>query len=246
MTSGRTEGRRRLLTSAAFGLLAVGGLILLIWAFAHQTGAPPSPDEGQGLGATTTTATPSAPPTLSSGVQTQDPAANTSSPSSASATTEPAVQALPRSEPIAVRIPTIDVDTALHGLGLDDEGGLQVPSGERYDQAAWYVGSPTPGEEGPAVIEGHVTSQGSVPSVFYDLGALSRGDRIEVEREDGSVATFQVYATDSFPKDDFPKALVYGNTSGPEMRLITCGGVYDPQGRRHLDNIVVFARLIES
>jgi sortase (surface protein transpeptidase) len=159
---------------------------------------------------------------------------------------EPTVEAMPRSTPASVTIPAIDVRSDLHALGLNQDGSLQVPSGARYDQAAWYSGSPTPGELGPAVIEGHVTSQGSVPSVFFDLGRLSRGDTVEVARADGSVATFEVYATDSFPKDDFPKVAVYGNTEVPELRLITCGGDYDPQARAHVDNIVVFAKLVSG
>lgn len=159
---------------------------------------------------------------------------------------KPGIEALPESEPVAVRIPSIDVESQLHGLGLNDDGSLQVPSGERYDQAAWYTGAPTPGEVGPAVIEGHVTSQGSTPSVFFDLGALTSGDKVEVDREDGTTAVFEVYDAESFPKDEFPKVGVYGNTDQPELRLITCGGVYDAEQRRHLDNIVVFARMVET
>lgn len=154
--------------------------------------------------------------------------------------------ALPASEPVRVRVPAIGVDSPLHPLGLDDAGRLEVPSGDRYDEAAWYAGSPTPGELGPSVIEGHVTSQGSVPSVFFELGAVRPGDTVEVDREDGTTATFEVYGTDSFPKDEFPKTTVYGNTTGPELRLITCGGSYDAERRAHVDNIVVFARLVDS
>lgn len=159
---------------------------------------------------------------------------------------EPAMQALPPSEPVSIDIPGIDVTSDLHPLGLNEDGTLAVPSGELYDQAAWYDGSPTPGEVGPSVIEGHVTSQGSVPSVFFELGAMEVGDLVEVDREDGTTATFEVYAIDSFPKDDFPKVAVYGNTDVPELRLITCGGEYDPEARAHVDNIVVFARMVPS
>ncbi|WP_228386672.1 class F sortase [Ornithinicoccus halotolerans] len=153
---------------------------------------------------------------------------------------------MPRSAPASIEIPAIDVSSPLHSLGLNDDGTLQVPSGERYDEAAWYDGSPTPGEIGPAVIEGHVTSQGATPSVFFELGALEPGDRVRVTREDGSVAVFEVYAADSFPKDAFPTMAVYGNTDRPELRLITCGGEYDTDARAHVDNVVVFARLVST
>ena len=109
---------------------------------------------------------------------------------------------------------------------------------------AWYDGSPTPGETGPSVIEGHVT-WGGRPSVFFDLGALAPGDRVSVLRADGSIAEFEVYDAARYPKDSFPTLEVYGRTEGPELRLITCGGDLDADGH-HLDNTVVFARLVPS
>jgi LPXTG-site transpeptidase (sortase) family protein len=148
------------------------------------------------------------------------------------------------SKPTAVRIPSIGVESPVHGLGLDEEGRLQVPSGELYDQVAWYDGSPSPGETGPAVLEGHVTGAGYAPSVFFELGATRRGDLIEVDRADGSTARFKVTEVKSTPKDNFPRIDVYGATEGPELRVITCGGTYDKEAGRHLDNVIVFAKLV--
>ena len=36
--------------------------------------------------------------------------------------------------------------------------------------------------------------------------------------------------------------LVYGNTAGPELRLITCGGTVAESTGRFVDNVIVFAR----
>ncbi len=145
-----------------------------------------------------------------------------------------------------MRLPGIDVDSPVHGLGLDGQGQLMVPSGERYDEVAWYDGSPTPGEVGPAVLEGHVTGSGHDPSVFFELGATKTEDLVEVDRADGSTATFEVTDVRKYPKADFPRVDVYGATVGPELRIITCGGTYDGTARRHLDNVVVFAELVEG
>lgn len=241
-------GRGRWLSLAACGLLLALGAGLLWWALAHQVGEPPSP------AGTRHTASPApsadgradAGEVTSGGTRdTVDTPGTTGQTGEAVAPGDGPTGTLPASEPVAVRIPAIGVDSALHPLGLDADGALQVPSGERYDEAAWYDGSPTPGETGPSVIEGHVTSHGSVPSVFFELGAVEPGDLVEVDREDGSTATFEVYGARAFPKDSFPKATVYGNTGGPELRLITCGGAYDPELGAHVDNIVVFARLVD-
>jgi sortase (surface protein transpeptidase) len=141
-----------------------------------------------------------------------------------------------------MRIPSIGVDSEVTVVGLNPDGTLEVPQpGPDYDKAAWYRGSPTPGQRGPAVIEGHVDSAKNGPSVFYDLGRVTRGDTVEITREDGSVLTFVVDAVQTFPKDDFPTLSVYGNTERPELRLITCGGEFDSTRGHYLNNTVVFA-----
>jgi hypothetical protein len=46
-----------------------------------------------------------------------------------------------------------------------------------------------------------------------------------------------------YAKSVFPTADVYGNTQGPELRLVTCGGDFDQTSGHYKDNVVVFARL---
>lgn len=120
---------------------------------------------------------------------------------------------------------------------------MQVPQPPRYDEAAWFTGSPTPGQTGPAVIEGHVDGVGTTPSVFFRLGAARPGDKVLVTRADGRVLTFTVYRAERYPKDDFPTGEVYGNTIRPELRLITCGGDLDRTTGHYEDNTVVYARM---
>jgi hypothetical protein len=166
-------------------------------------------------------------------------------PTSAAASPPPDApqRAAPGPPPVAVSVPAIGVRSELLSLGLDADGALAVPQpGPDYDKAAWFTGSPRPGDIGPAVIEGHVDSAATGPSVFYELGRLMPGDRIEVTRADGSVVPFVVYDVRVVPKDDFPTLDVYGNTPGPELRLITCGGPFDGEARSYQDNVVVFAR----
>lgn len=245
------HGDRGRITALAASATVLVGTLVLIWALVTQQTDPPTPAASSGLSQTQGPSSTSAAERDSRAAKRPETTAGpTGRPAPAAQepeAEEPAAQepeALSASTPVSVDIPGIEVTSPLHPLGLNDDGTLQVPSGDRYDEAAWYDGSPTPGEVGPTVIEGHVTSQGSTPSVFFDLGALEAGDTVDVTREDGTVVTFEVYATDTFPKDDFPKVAVYGNTDAPELRLITCGGDYDPAARAHVDNIVVFARMV--
>jgi len=203
-------------------LLLLGGGTAVAVGVASQDADPPVPSATRS----------SAPST---------PGGATSTAPGAPETAAPAPAALP----VAVRVPAIGVDSELLTLGLNADGTLEVPQpGPDYDKAAWFGDSPRPGDIGPAVIEGHVDSAANGPSVFYELGRLVVGDRIEITRADGSVATFAVNEVRVVPKTDFPTFDVYSNTEGPELRLITCGGPFDSAARSYVDNIVVFASLV--
>jgi hypothetical protein len=146
------------------------------------------------------------------------------------------------SVPLRVAIPSIGVDTSLMRLGILPDGTLEVPPDGTL--AGWFTGASTPGERGAAVIAGHVDWYG--PAVFHDLASVVPGDRIEVTREDGSVAVFGVTGLGQFPKDAFPTDVVYANLAYAGLRLITCGGAFNKATGHYDDNIVVFAMLISS
>ncbi|MEV6959420.1 class F sortase [Streptomyces sp. NPDC051207] len=153
----------------------------------------------------------------------------------------PAAPALPPSPPDRIRIPAIRVDAPLTGLGLTRSGGLDVPPAGRRNLAGWYEAGTTPGETGTAIVAGHVDNADG-PAVFYRLGALEKGSRIEVDRRDGGVAVFTVHAVEAYTARDFPDERVYGPAKRPELRVITCGGGYSRR-TGYQGNVVVFAHL---
>ncbi|AGL20279.1 class F sortase [Actinoplanes sp. N902-109] len=139
--------------------------------------------------------------------------------------------------PTRLRVAAVGIDTTLQSLHLGADGELVPPDG--YAEAGWYADGTAPGDVGPAVLAGHVDSR-SGPAVFYRLRDLANGDRIEVSRA-GRTLTFRVTATAWYPKTAFPTERVYGPTPGRELRLITCGGVFDRSLRSYRDNLVVYA-----
>jgi sortase (surface protein transpeptidase) len=128
-------------------------------------------------------------------------------------------------------------------LGENPDGTVRVPPLSRPQLTSWFDDGPAPGQAGPAALYGHVDTAAAGPAVFYRLGNLVPGDRVNITRSDLRVAVFAVYRVAEYPKDAFPTMTVYGDTSGSELRLITCGGAFDPQAGRYADNIVVYARL---
>jgi len=156
----------------------------------------------------------------------------------------PAPAAAPPVEPAAVvpvrlDIPRIGLHTRLIRLGLDPDGTPQVPSPDRDSPAGWYQQSPIPGQAGAAVLVGHVAPARDGPTVFHRLGTLRAGDTVSIRRSDGVTVRFRVTG-----RRLHRTALdVHPATGPPSLRLVTCGGDFDPSRRRHRSNLVVFAAL---
>jgi hypothetical protein len=149
---------------------------------------------------------------------------------------------LPPSKPKSIKIDSIGVSANTSELDLNPDKTLQTPSD--YEKVGWYIHSPTPGEIGPSVMVGHLDSARAA-AVFYKLKNIKAGDKIEISREDGSIATFKVDALETFSQDNFPTDKVYGPINNAGLRLITCAGKYNIFEGHYSDNLVVFASLIK-
>jgi Sortase domain len=147
---------------------------------------------------------------------------------------------LPPSPPVRLEIPAIGVSAPLVRLGLDPGGRMQVPAD--FQAAGWFTGAAEPGQLGPAVIAGHVDSR-TGPAVFYRLRDLRPGDLVRVVRADRRVVRFVVESLASFPKPALPADQVFGPTTAPALRLITCAGTFDRRQRSYRDNLLVSAAI---
>lgn len=156
--------------------------------------------------------------------------------------TDAAAPPLPPSAPVRVRIPAIDVDAPVMRLGLAPDGSLEVPPTGNRNVAGWFRDGTPPGAKGTAIIAGHVDNADG-PAVFYALGALRKGHRIEVARRDGRTAVFTVDAIEVYDNDRFPDRKVYGPADRAELRVITCGGGFDEE-TGYQGNVVAYAHLI--
>ncbi|HEY5784785.1 MAG TPA: class F sortase [Microlunatus sp.] len=218
-------------TRVAVGLAVVGVALIAIGL------ATPLSHHAAPFAAADAPSTSAPPPATPPAAKTQRQVAPTSQADVRDLVTGPV---LPESDPVTVSIPRIGARSTLVALGLDADGAMEVPRDPA--RAGWFVRGAAPGALGPAVIAGHVTWNGT-PGVFYRLGTLQRGDRVAVSREDGTSAVFVVEKVARYKKTRFPVRTVYGAIDHAGLRLITCGGPYDPSGSRYPDNVVVFARL---
>jgi hypothetical protein len=222
MTSIRAH-RTRIL-GAVGAVLLIAGVIAIVIAVRAQKSAPQPPPSA---------ASPAS--VIPSG---------TAGPPKATPTTRG--QILSRSLPTHLSVPAIGVDADLKQIGLDAKGVIQTPPLARDSHAYWLKVSPTPGQLGPATIIGHVDSAAYGPGVFFRLGGLRQRDSISITRSDGTIAVFKVERVVEYAKAKFPTQAVYGNLDHAGLRLITCGGIFDPAIRSYESNIVVYASLVST
>ncbi|WP_156045290.1 class F sortase [Herbidospora cretacea] len=163
----------------------------------------------------------------------------------AKASSAPKVTAPKSSRPMKISIPAVGVNRAKIGtVGVTKKGEIATPSLAKPKETAWYRFGPAPGDQGPAVILGHVNTR-SGAAVFSRLREIKRGNKISILRADGKLAVFTVDGVEQVSKKAFPTKRVYGNTITSSLRLITCGGAYNAKTHHYTDNIVVYATLTE-
>lgn len=149
---------------------------------------------------------------------------------------QPAAQ--PVADPAMIRVASLGIEAGTIALGKQPDGSLEVP--ESAYVTGWWTGGANPGERGASVIVGHVDSREG-PGVFFGLAGVVVGERVTVERVDGSSVHFRVGRVETHPKGAFPTEAVYGHTDAPTLRLVTCAGRFDPAARSYDDNLIVFA-----
>lgn len=146
------------------------------------------------------------------------------------------------SDPHRITIKSIAVDAPFTPLSIGSSGQLDAPPANDPNLVGWFKDGATPGERGTSVVAGHVDTK-TGPAVFLLLSTLKAGNSVDITRQDGAIATFKIDSVETFSKADFPNDRVYADNGTAQLRLITCGGVYDKKKKDYKDNVVVFAHL---
>lgn len=147
------------------------------------------------------------------------------------------------SQPKRLRIPKLEVDTAVEHVGLDENQRMDVPAAD--ENVAWYQYGPIPGETGSSVLAGHFDTRTGGPAVFYTLNQLDTGDQVTVQDDQGRERTFVVTKIATHQDSNFPIAEVFSDRSGKKLNLITCAGQFDQAAKNYQDRLVVYTQLQE-
>lgn len=164
-------------------------------------------------------------------------------PLSAEEKAEDAVPVVP-GLPVRLKIPKINVDAAIEGLGLTPQGDLDAPDGP--DNAGWYDAGPRPGAVGSAVLDGHYGWVNNKPAVFDNLHTLQKGDVLYVEDEKKVTYTFVVSELRSYRPEDDASAVFRSSDSGTHLNLITCQGTWNKNQESYSTRLVVFADMLRE
>ncbi|MEU4009291.1 class F sortase [Streptomyces pseudogriseolus] len=154
---------------------------------------------------------------------------------------------LTSAEPLTLDIPGLDLRAPVVARGLDERGAPDPPPLDRAGEVGWYAAGTAPGAEGAALMVGHVDTE-TRPAVFHRLDTLEPGQEIRVGRSDGTVAEFTVEDVRVLDRDGFDAQEAYGprHEGRAELRLITCGGAFDPAVGAYEANVVVSAYLTDA
>lgn len=175
------------------------------------------------------------------------------------------LRAGPVDVPLELRIPSVQINAPVIGVGMTAKNVMDAPKGPAADpvwqKAFWYRGSGIPGELGTATFAGHVDDVLGRPAVFARLKELRAGDMIVVhDTRSGIDVHFTVAKTATYSDRQAANpsvlAQIYGSGpvsgKGPQpaadglahLTLITCSGsfVNGSYDRR----LVVYATRSES
>jgi hypothetical protein len=152
---------------------------------------------------------------------------------------------MPFSRPTQITIPAVNLAADIISVDLNADGSIGTPPLANAKVAGWYDRGPTPGQDGASVLDAHVDSSlmADYRGAFFYLGLAKPGMAVDVTRADHSVAVFTIDEVEVALKSDFPTEQVYGPTSYPSLRLITCGGDFDKRTHEYLGNTIVYAHL---
>lgn len=149
--------------------------------------------------------------------------------------------------PEKVKIPAINVDTDVVQKGIVKSGSYKghMATPDNAVQVAWFKLGTKPGDEGSAIIAGHVDTYKG-PGVFFNLKDLKKGDLVYVTGKQGKTLTFKVYNKEAYPRKNAPVYKVFGYTPVRTLRLLTCTGTFDQQADTHNKRLVVSAVLVDQ
>lgn len=156
---------------------------------------------------------------------------------------------VPSDHPKYIEIPKLGISQVrVLRVGVTANNMLDVP--KTLDDTGWYVKSATPGSgAGAVMIDGH-NGGATRNGVFAQLGSLTKGDQISIERGDGKILTYEVAdvrdeSLEWVNKEGMKEMMKSVDPSKEGLSLITCSGKWVPKNKVFDRRILVRATIVE-
>lgn len=227
-------------TSLVGVVLALAGLVvsgLVVWS---RLAPAPTPEAGSGPAATAPVT-----PRLSPGATTDAEGPSPSGVPRRSASLD-APQRSPAEAPapVEVVVGSISLDADVRPVGVAADGQMALPANPAV--LGWYRFGPAPAAgTGSVVLAGHLDSTRFGLGPLVGLREAAPGDRVTVRLSDGRRLAYVVSRLDRYDRQGLP-AHLFARTGAERLRLVTCGGEYDPDAGGYQQNLVVTARPVPS
>lgn len=140
--------------------------------------------------------------------------------------------------PVRVALGSIGINAVVRPVGVASDAQMQLPPDPRV--IGWYEFGPAPASgTGSVVFAGHLDSRRFGVGPLVRLRDVEVGDPVEVLSSDGVTSTYQVVRVERFDQQALP-AEIFARTGPERLRVVTCGGAYDPE-TGYEKNLVVTA-----
>ena len=140
--------------------------------------------------------------------------------------------------PARLKIPSLGISAAVETVGIKADGTMGTP--QNFDNVGWYSLGSKPGEQGPAVFDGHVNNALMKKGVFENLSKIKTGDYVTVEDAAGRSKIYKVSSIREYPATA-PADQLFAPGGPTRLVLITCDGEWVPADHSFDKRLVVVA-----
>jgi LPXTG-site transpeptidase (sortase) family protein len=135
-------------------------------------------------------------------------------------------------------LPLLGINTVVQEVGLTEKGEMGSPN--NFTSVGWYKFGVKPGENGNAVIAGHLDTYTSSAGIFWNLNKLKSGDYLYVTDEYNKKMRFRVVKSEVYDAENAPLDKIFGLSGKPHLNLITCNGAWDLGKKSYNKRLVIF------
>lgn len=144
--------------------------------------------------------------------------------------------------PRAIYIDKINVRGRVIALGLNPDQSIQ--STVNIFDTSWYTGSSKPGEPGVSLISGHASGP-SREGLFAYIDTLVAGDKVTVERGDGTKLVYEVERKIEQPLESVDMSQILSAEDNEDrLNIMTCSGEWLKDMTTFNKRTIIFTRRV--